>query len=192
MAEWSIVTVPKTEKIVGSNPTTLTILFMKIEEIAYIKGYRIHDNGEIINPKQEIIKGGLFSSNRMKYKRFSIRYNEKVLKVKVHRLMAYQKYGDKIFKEGIEVRHLNGDSLDNNKDNIAIGTSVENASDKEKDVVVHTAMIASLKGSKYDRNFVESIRKDRKNGCTYKELMEKYHINSKGTISFLINKRTLF
>lgn len=34
----------------------------------------------------------------------------------------------------------------------------------------------------------EAIIKDRKNGYTYKELMGKYGISSKGTISFIINK----
>lgn len=34
----------------------------------------------------------------------------------------------------------------------------------------------------------EAIIKDRAEGYTYKQLMEKYGISSKGTISFILNK----
>lgn len=40
----------------------------------------------------------------------------------IHRLQAYQKFGDKIYEDGIVVRYLNGDRYDNSYDNIGIGT----------------------------------------------------------------------
>ncbi len=50
--------------------------------------------------------------------------------VKVHRFQAYQKFGDVIFEKGIQVRHLNGNSLDNSWDNIEIGTTKQNHDDR--------------------------------------------------------------
>ena len=75
---------------------------------------------------------------------------------------------------------MNGDSTDNTYDNIGIGTSSDNMMDipKEKRII-------NASNPTHDH---ESIIQDRKNGYSYKELMEKYGISSKGTISFIINK----
>ena len=79
------------------------------------KGYRIID-GIIYNPDGKILKGYV---GKRGYRRFSpVRTNH----VKVHRLVAYQKFGDALFEEGIEVRHLDNNKLNNSEDNIALGT----------------------------------------------------------------------
>ena len=75
---------------------------------------------------------------------------------------------------------MNGDSTDNTYDNIGIGTESDNMMDVPKE-----KRIINASNPTYDH---ETILKDRKNGFTYKELMEKYSIPSKGTISFIINK----
>lgn len=78
------------------------------------------------------------------------------------------------------VRHLNGNKLDNSFENIAIGTQQDNMLDKPKHKRIEWAS-----HPKYD---YESIKKDRLLGMTYRELMNKYNISSKGTISYIINK----
>jgi endoglucanase Acf2 len=97
-------------------------------------------------------------------------------------MQAFKKYGYEMFKEGILVRHLNGVPTDNSYDNIAIGT----ASDNMMDIPVSVRRKKSSKANNV-HNHIDII-KDRKNGMTYAELMSKYNISSKGTISFIINK----
>ena len=63
------------------------------------------------------------------YYQFSVRHGKKILKCYVHRLIAFQKFGDQIFKTGIVVRHLNCNSLDNSESNIEIGSQFENKMD---------------------------------------------------------------
>ena len=150
---------------------------------SYKKGYRVTKEGRVIG-----VKGKFLSSiplNRAGYHFFSIRYNEERRIILTHRLQAYQKFGDKIFEEGIMVRHLNGDPRDNSWDNIAIGTQSDNMMDIPKEISLRTGRNASSFVKIHNH---EDIIKDRKKGMTYSELMKKYNISSKGTISFIINK----
>lgn len=46
-----------------------------------------------------------------------------------HRLVAFQKFGIKVFEDKIVVRHLNGNKLDNSPENIMIGSQNDNIKD---------------------------------------------------------------
>lgn len=48
----------------------------------------------------------------------------------LHKFVAYLLYGEDAFSTNLEVRHLNGNTLDLSKDNIVLGTSSENQLDK--------------------------------------------------------------
>jgi hypothetical protein len=120
------------------------------------------------------------------YYRFSYRTIEgKSSTIKVHRLVAYQKYGDKIFQSGIQVRHKDGNSLNNFENNILLGTPSENSMDKTSEVRISMALRATSFIKIHDH---EAIINRRKQGATYKELMKEFDITSKGTLSFIINK----
>lgn len=144
------------------------------------KGYKIDYDGNIINNKENLLNG--FIDNR-NYKAFSIKENKKVFNVLVHRLQAYQKYGDKMFEKGIVVRHLNGNSLDNSYDNIVIGTQSDNMMDIPKEIRIKKSSNAN---KIHNHNF---IIEDRNKGMTYNELMTKYNISSRSTISYIVNKK---
>lgn len=104
--------------------TTLNDFLIK----AYEKGYRVDTEGNVISPKNNLIK--TFRQNQEReYLVFSFRIEKDVRKIKVHRLQAYQKFGDEMFKEGIQVRHQNNNPLDNSWGNILIGTQSENYQD---------------------------------------------------------------
>lgn len=155
----------------------------KQEEITRLskeKGYYVDKKGDVFNKDGKSIS--LSSNNKgTGYKSFNIRVNgSNPTRSFVHRLQAFQKFGDVIFKEDMVIRHLNGDSLDNSFENIGIGTLSDNMLDipKEKRVL-------NASNPKHDH---EKIIQDFKNGYTYKEIMEKYDITSKGTVSFIINK----
>ena len=55
-----------------------------------------------------------------------------------------------------------------------------------KEMRMKYAINASKAANKYDKEFVEKIREERKSGMKYSEIMEKYNL-SKSTVSFIIN-----
>ena len=154
---------------------------------AYNKGYRITKKGDVIG-----LRGRKLSPRiRYGYKQFCTRFEsgERYI-VNYHRLQAYQKFGDKMFREGIVVRHLDGSSLNNSWDNIAIGTESDNSMDKDPQVRKKVATIASRKMQNNIRSYEERclIYEDLKNGIPYSEITNKHNISSKGTLSFMKNK----
>lgn len=101
-------------------------LKLVLDEII-IKGYTIDKDGIISNPQSKKLKGCVYD----KYLKISVRTSENSsFPVRVHKFQAYVKFGDKIFEKGIVVRHLDGDSLNNKWDNIAIGTQSQNMMDR--------------------------------------------------------------
>jgi hypothetical protein len=150
-----------------------------ITKISVDKGYSVDINGNVFNKDGKQLSIG---KSKKGYLSFNIKIEKggNATRSFVHRLQAYQKFGDKIFEQGIVVRHLNGISTDNSYDNIGIGTYSQNSLDVPKEKRV-------INASNPIHNHADIIN-DRKNGYTYKELMCKYGITSKGTLSFIINK----
>ena len=163
---------------------------IKPEELALIKGYTITKEGVLLNCNGKEVKGRRKDKNN-DYLVFDIRIGprklNKKLHCKIHRFQAYLKYGDKIYRKGIVVRHLNGDRYDNSYDNIAIGTIQDNKNDIPRELIsINCGQISR----KYSKEIIESIRKDREEGYTYRDLMNKYNISSKGTIGYILHKET--
>jgi hypothetical protein len=146
----------------------------KQEEIIRLskdKGYYVDKDGKLFNSNGKelsLTKNGKGEG----YLSFNIRVNgSKPTRSFIHKLQAYQKFGDEIFKKGIVVRHA---------DNILIGTQSDNMQD-----IPSERRIITASNPTYDhKDIIESI----KNGLTYQEIMNKFGIKSKGTISFILNK----
>ena len=145
------------------------------------RGYYVDKKGDVYNSK--CVKLSLSKSDKG-YRSFNLRLNpsENSTRSFVHRLQAFQKFGEEIFKEGIVVRHLNGDSTDNSYDNIAIGTQSDNVLDVPKENRIKNSSNAN---KKHDH---EAILKDRQDGLSFSEIMAKHGISSKGTVSFIIKQ----
>lgn len=154
---------------------------MNIVKIAYQKGYMVDNNGGLVS-KTKQVKLKLSSG----YFYFSIRIDKSTRNVAVHRLQAYQKYGEKLFDDCIEVRHLNGIRTDNSWDNIAIGTHSENMMDIPEHIRLANAIYASSFMKKH--NHKDIIQWYINNGKSYKKTMQKFNISSKGTLHFILNK----
>lgn len=148
------------------------------------KGYYIDKKGNLYNPKGEKITGYIANNGR---RATGIRRADNtVAPIFFHRIVAYVKFGDAIYEEGIEVRHLDNNCLNNSWDNIDIGTDHDNKMDIPKEERQKRASNASMK---YSNELAKQIREDHIKGLSYKNLMLKYGISSKGTLSFIINKR---
>lgn len=152
-----------------------------LERLAYNNGYRVLQDGSVISPKGEKLSGTIDTRGYMAY---GITKNRKL---HGHRLQAYQKFGDKIYESGIEVRHLNGKRTDNSYDNIEIGTHSDNMMDIHRDVRLANAINASQAIVKWD---VDEIVRLHNNGCSYREIMRITGITHKGTVSYIIKTRS--
>ena len=146
----------------------------------YKKGFRVTHDGACISSSGRQV--GCIDSRG--YIRISTRNKTENLRIPAHRLQAYQKYGDKMFEQGVEVRHLDGNRLNNSWDNIAIGTHSENMMDIPEHVRIAKAIHASSYVKKYEHDQVIAYYS---NCRSYKKTMEKFGITSKGTLHFILN-----
>ncbi|OZB98152.1 HNH endonuclease [Paenibacillus sp. XY044] len=108
---------------------------------AYNRGYRVTPEGVFLNRHGVALSIELKSKQRYPSRQISI--NGKKKNYYIHRLAAYCFYGDEVFKEYIQVRHLNGNVLDISKSNLALGTCSENHHDKSPEVRKCSATKAS-------------------------------------------------
>lgn len=167
------------------------VKFSRSEVLAQDRGYSIDANGVVYNNKGKIMKPCILNG----YKSLRIRYgrNNKIVNIRYGRFQAYMKFGEKIYEDNICVRHLNGNSLDDSWDNIMIGTHTNNMQDKPKSVRVKASAIASNKRKvSYPKDKIIAIKKAHKEGLSYNQIMEKFNISSKGTISYIINNKYVF
>jgi hypothetical protein len=146
---------------------------------AFEAGYRVV-GGKVISPRGNVRR---VHKNKAGYFQFGNRINGKVRPIEVHRLVAFEKFGDRIFEAGIQVRHLNSVCTNNFHYNIDIGTPSDNCNDKPKEERLRSGQYASsfIKIHNHD----EIIRR-RNEGAKYKDLMQEFGISSKGTVDFIL------
>ena len=134
------------------------------------KGYIVNDIGEVYyNDRKRKL-----NTDKNGYLNFTVRFGKLLRRVYVHKLQAYRKFGNKMFKENIEVRHLDGECLNNKHSNILIGTPSDNMQDIPKRKRYNNAVNASLKKRRFSEDEIKNILKDRKKGMTYSEIALKY------------------
>jgi len=156
---------------------------MKKEEYLISAGYSVTELGVVLNPKGKSINGYLHNKQ---YKVFAFRRPGGVKeRQKIHRLQAFQKFGEKMYEDGIVVRHLDGDSLNNSRDNIAIGTHHDNHMDVPEEKRIAKAIHAASFCRKFDK---EEVRKFHAESRSYKTTMSHFGITSKGTLNWLLKK----
>lgn len=161
------------------------IVSKQAEKVAFERGCRVID-GKIYSWTGKERK---FDTSPKGYPRFGIKCGSRTdgtrrhYDVMVHRLVAYQKYGNSIYEEGIEVRHLDDNPLNFFEHNIAIGTHSDNMLDipkeKRKKMAKH--------GIKYTNKEVIIIKSF--HDGSYAETMDFFNITSKGTLWYILNKR---
>lgn len=124
-----------------------------------------------------------------RYYQCAVNVDGKVFSFQVHRLQAFQKFGEKIFEKGIVVRHLNGNPLDNSWKNIEIGTQSENQLDRSLKCRTSGAIKAASHVRRFTDEEVEEIRAFHKESKSYKETMAKFGMKHKGTLYHVLTNK---
>jgi len=143
--------------------------------LAHLKGYRVID-GQVVSPHGIVRKCTVHLDKRSGYMvlRFNIGAGDgKRFPVRVHQLVAYQKFGEAIFAPAVQVRHLDENSLNNRDDNIAIGTQSQNSLDQPK-----TKRQRRATGNQtHTPEFIAQLRADHAAGLGYKRLRAKHGVS---------------
>lgn len=156
-------------------------------------GYEVMDDGQVIAPsgRYRTLCGKIRGQGRTaQYLYFTITTGSRedntraTRTVMVHRLSAYQKFGDDMFREGVQVRHLDNNEQNNAPANLCLGTGSVNMMDRPPEVRSAHAGKAHRKYT--DEQIVEMVEMH-KAGKTYKEIMARFGIKSKGTVSYIMN-----
>ena len=151
---------------------------MKLEQIAFNRGYRVTETGTLISSTGKIIQ-----SDKRRYITASFKINGKVHTFYAHRLQAFQKYGMALYDEGIECRHLDNDGLNNSWENIVLGTHSENMLDVPAQVRIKRTLQGSDGRVKHNR---QEIKRYHLVTRSYKKTMEKFGISSSGTLHSIL------
>ena len=158
--------------------------FSFIEKIANKRGYKVDENGFLIGHRGKKLSN---HKNKQGYAKCTISVDGKNITLYAHRLMAYQKYGDKIYERGNVVRHLDNNKENNKAENIAIGTCLDNLGDLPIELILERQEMATKKTIKYNRD--EVIDFYNKCGRSRKKTMKQFNISSTGTFYYILNKR---
>ena len=156
--------------------------------VAFQKGYKVVD-GVPYSPSGRRLKTTYQHPVKYRRHRFSVKIDSESRKVYVHKLVAFQKYGLAAFQEGIHVRHLDGDPENNRDENIAIGTGSENMMDRPPSARIKSAIEAASYRRKISDADTATARRLRAAGWSYKGLMKKYGIKSKGTMHHILHNK---
>lgn len=138
---------------------------------ALTKGITVDEQGIAYGVKGKPLA---FRNGGAGYFQIAIKTPEGFKNLEAHRLAAYLKFGDAMFEPRIEVRHLDGNPLNNSADNLALGTHSDNILDIPKHVRIRTATTAAKAKRKLTDHEVAELRKDRAAGWKYKDLTVKY------------------
>jgi hypothetical protein len=97
-------------------------------------GYTITKDGVLMSPPipPHVIEGYVNTSHHTPYREvgFKLPGSKNVVIVRLHKLVAYVKFGNIVFEPGVVVRHLDGNSMNNSLDNIDIGSNYDNVKDR--------------------------------------------------------------
>lgn len=160
----------------------------KLIRYTYNNGYRVTSDGELLNPNKR--KLSQYSGSRGYMRGPALKVDGGYYPLEVHVLAAFQKFGDKVFENDIEVRHFNGIKDDNRLSNIGIGTHSDNMMDQPKGQRMRKSKYANeIVGD--DKALEIRERVDNDNYDTYEKLAEEYGLKSKGSIHYIINDKII-
>jgi hypothetical protein len=152
---------------------------------AHAAGYRVEDDGRIISPN------GVerATCSRGAYQRFSIRVGKRYRTVSVHKLAAYQWFGEAALQADVHVRHLDGNPQNNSRENIALGSPRDNIMDRSPEERKTHARKANSSRRRLTDAQVRLIREFVADGAPAAEVARVYGL-AKSTVSYIVNRKT--
>lgn len=145
---------------------------------AKARGYYVDETGQLMSPYY-----GPIGHVRKGYVRHKITVDGVYEYLMAHRLAAFIMWGDAIFDEDMQVRHMNGNSLDNRPCNLMLGSQSDNMMDQPAHVRRARAIHASKHMQVHDHAEVYAYYCEHR---SYKKTMKRFGISSKGTLNFII------
>lgn len=142
-------------------------------------GYRVNYEGTTVTYQNRPVALQL---NRDGYYRFSFGPKTKRRNLRVHRLQAFQTYGEDLYEMGIVCRHIDGNSHNNHASNIILGTQSQNVMDMTEEARKAKAKRAASKLKKYDYQLV----RDFYNAHGFRAAMAHFGIKSKGSMHYIL------
>lgn len=142
-------------------------------KLAYAKGYRATESGDILGIYKDKLKLGEGSNG---YLLFRIRDGDKLKTIAAHRFCAFCYYGDELFQHEC-VRHKNGDKTDNRKENIELGSYSENFRDIEEEWRKSFSLKGAASRRKLTASDVKEIREMLFKGESYRAISNKFGVS---------------
>ena len=159
-----------------------------MKPIADYAGFYIANDGEVFSTVRGngVIKRK-YSFTQEGYKRITLTHKGDALRLHREVLKAF----DRLPNEGEICRHLDGNPGNNHVSNLKWGNHKENAQDCLRHGRNRFQILVgeNSPSAKFSDTEIEDIKKRRKEGATYKEIMEVYDI-SKSHVSYIINGKT--
>lgn len=151
------------------------------------RGYRVREDGSVVSPFGRVLTASVRRGNR--YLKVQCGRDQ----VFVHQLSAYQRYGPRTLHEGMQVRHRNGDHLDNRPNNLLLGSAAQNHADIAPEVRKAFRQkgqrASSLKRRKLTPDQVREIRHRREDGVSLRKLAAAFGV-SKPVIQLILKRVT--
>ena len=158
----------------------------RIIQMAYRAGYRVDDSGQIHDAAGTPLRP---STDRRGYLFVRILIGGRYYYLSVHRLCAYQQFGEQLFHSYC-VRHLNGNQQDNRPANLCLGSHSQNMMDRP----FRTRRALALNASQHQLNYhpdqeVAAIKEYYRHTGSYKRTMQHFGLTSKGSLHYMLNNR---
>jgi hypothetical protein len=142
-------------------------------KLAHDKGYRIKD-GKWYNPKGKEIG---YINNDSPYKKFRVCQEGIRRHIGFHKLVAYQLYGEDAFKPNVVIRHLDDNSLNNEEDNIGLGTHLENIYDMSSEKRSRRSFDGRKTAKRLLEGLEQIILQEHNEGISKNQISKNYNIH---------------
>jgi hypothetical protein len=140
---------------------------------AHQKGYRVTDSGEVISPSGVSRKLTCHEG----YLRFNVRVEGVAVPVAVHKLAAYQVFGEDSMRPDVQIRHRNGVRTDNRPSNFLLGSNLDNIMDRTPADRKEHAKKAAAALRSFTEEQAKQLLEDRRSGMTFRDLGLKYGVS---------------
>lgn len=108
----------------------MSLTLVRIKE-ALARGYTVDvEQGALYNPKGREIRGHISDYGYRRIGFYFRGHRDLNGQVLLHQMVAHAKFGDAAVQKGTDVRHLDGNRLNNRGSNIAIGSRLDNHLDR--------------------------------------------------------------